>query len=273
MENVERYQNIAQSYESYYGINSPTMEEMRLTEFSQIDEIFTEKGPFANILDAGCGSGLHTFYLAKGDRAVVGIDNVNEMIEVARSRIAANSSNKKIVFVRAEIDKLPFQDEEFDLVVCLFGGFYHTSNYHQIISEFHRVMKPNGICLISVLNRWRIQRILHSVLNFRFKWLFDALQNRPSTLMDRNCIEIPDSYTIYFSSASVRKLFRAQGFGFRNAVGRFTLIRPIYEAQMEGPNRSVFWKALRKLDRQISKSKFALLFCDILFLSFKKITN
>ena len=65
------------------------------------------------VLDAACGTGYGTALLAQTAQKVCGIDISEEAISYAKS----NYSAKNVDFTVANIEKLPFENDFFDVVV------------------------------------------------------------------------------------------------------------------------------------------------------------
>lgn len=51
---------------------------------------------------------------------------------------------------------LPYEEQSFDYVACL-EGLEHTENSHHLLREFHRVLKPGGLAIISTPNPLNIK--------------------------------------------------------------------------------------------------------------------
>lgn len=94
------------------------------------------------LLDIGCGTGRAlrlASNLVDGQGEFYGIDISSKMLEVAKS----NSSDKNIHFYKANAEKLPFEDDFFDLIMCC-NSFHHYSNPNMVLSEMCRVLNQNG---------------------------------------------------------------------------------------------------------------------------------
>lgn len=95
------------------------------------------------ILDAGCGTGGMMRALDKFGQ-VSGIDISHEAINLCRAR------NLKRVNL-ASVEKIPFQEESFDLVTS-FDVLYHQWVTNDLIAlgEYYRVLKTGGYLLVRV---------------------------------------------------------------------------------------------------------------------------
>ena len=112
-------------------------------EFSILNSQFS-------ILDVACGTGDMVVELVKRGCTVTGIDLSDEMLAIARKKIASANSQFSILnsqFQKANAEALPFEDETFDAVTCAFGvrNFVHLE---QGLSEMLRVLKPGGRMVI-----------------------------------------------------------------------------------------------------------------------------
>jgi len=99
-------------------------------------------------LDAGCGEGYGTYYLSKYCKKIIGIDISREAIEYAKRTYYAENLEFQVMDLR----KLEFQKSYFDAVIS-FAVIEHIKEYKVYISELCRVMKKDGICIISALNK------------------------------------------------------------------------------------------------------------------------
>ncbi|MFX1565106.1 MAG: class I SAM-dependent methyltransferase [Promethearchaeota archaeon] len=100
------------------------------------------------ILDAGCGEGyLARFYAQKGAK-VVGVDFSQALI--AKSKTL--SADLPIHYVLSDLcDLRVFKAEEFDIVLCNLV-LLNLECLDKSLSEFHRVLRPNGFLVFSVVH-------------------------------------------------------------------------------------------------------------------------
>jgi len=101
---------------------------------------------FPDALDAGTGTGRHALRLASRGARVTAVDASQEMLVVARAK--ASAAGLRIHLHKASLDKLPFSDERFDLVICaLVLTNYITAT--PIVTELARVTRPGGHLIIT----------------------------------------------------------------------------------------------------------------------------
>jgi ubiquinone/menaquinone biosynthesis C-methylase UbiE len=98
--------------------------------------------PVGVALDAACGTGRHTAYLAALGHRVIGVDSSAEMLARAREKVPNGE------FHEADLYELPLADDSVDLVVCAIA-LSHVPDLPRALSELVRVLRPNGHLVIS----------------------------------------------------------------------------------------------------------------------------
>ena len=100
----------------------------------------------ASILDAGCGEGALLNELQKrGYRNLHGVD-------IEKEKYAIND----VKFKKADLnERIPFSDGSFDLIFSI-ENLEHLDSPYNAIKEFHRVLKKDGVLIVSTpnLNNW-----------------------------------------------------------------------------------------------------------------------
>jgi SAM-dependent methyltransferase len=97
------------------------------------------------VLDVGCGAGTDTLVAAQmvtPEGRVTGIDMTPEMIAKARSA-AAEMGATNVQFVDGDVERLPFGDESFDVVISN-GVIDLIPDKDAVFSELGRVLRPGG---------------------------------------------------------------------------------------------------------------------------------
>jgi len=97
--------------------------------------------PGSKVLDVATGTGHVAIEAARTFCDVTGIDYVEELVETARGRAAAE--DLEIDFEVADAEALPFEDESFDFVVSAIGVMF-TADHNQAAAELVRVCRPGG---------------------------------------------------------------------------------------------------------------------------------
>jgi demethylmenaquinone methyltransferase/2-methoxy-6-polyprenyl-1,4-benzoquinol methylase len=97
--------------------------------------------PGERILDLAAGTGTSSVALSHSGAKVIAVDFSSGMIEEGRRK------HKNIEFVQADIEKLPFGDDEFDAVTISFG-LRNVNDPKQALAEMYRVLKPGGRLVI-----------------------------------------------------------------------------------------------------------------------------
>lgn len=114
-----------------------------------ITETNLKKGD--RILDLGCGQGRHAIEIAKRNLYdVVGVDFSDRLLEVAKKR----SQKLNVQFFKRDARDLSISGM-FDVIICLYdviGSFRTYKENTSIIDSIHKKLKPNGRCVISVMN-------------------------------------------------------------------------------------------------------------------------
>lgn len=101
-----------------------------------------------SVLDLGCGTGRHTFWLAEAGASVTAVDFSEGMLAKARQRQGAEA----IRFIQHDLHlPLPLADGSFDLVV---SGLVleHLKELGTFFAEIRRVLKPGGRAVVSAMH-------------------------------------------------------------------------------------------------------------------------
>lgn len=101
------------------------------------------------VLDIASGSGYGTSMLARaGAEEVTGIDIDREAVEEAEKKYIQNN----LKYMHGSAYHIPFSDSSVDLLVS-FETIEHLKDYKKFLSEIRRVLKENGLLIISTPNK------------------------------------------------------------------------------------------------------------------------
>ncbi len=148
---AELYDQIGPKFFSHYG--------NRVVAHANI-------APGTAVLDIACGRGALLFPAQKKvgqSGRVIGIDLAEGMVAQTRGDIA-NLGVENVAVLHMDAEKLQFQAESFDVVLCGFALFFFP-NLELALAEIYRVLKPNGVFAISTFGdldeRWEKVRELN----------------------------------------------------------------------------------------------------------------
>lgn len=137
-------------HHGYYGRAGTYTTERRQAQIELIEALlaWAEIENQTTILDAGCGIGGSTLYLAqKFGARVTGITLSPR--QASRAREKANATNlNSVTFQVANALETPFAADTFDLVWSLESG-EHMPDKTQFLQECYRVLKPGGKLMLA----------------------------------------------------------------------------------------------------------------------------
>jgi ubiquinone/menaquinone biosynthesis C-methylase UbiE len=134
------------------------------------------------------------------------------MIEECTSRYARFETHH---FCRGQIEKLPFRDSCFDIVLCL-GALEYIYDAGAAIREMSRTVKKNGIVIVSMLNKISPYRVWERIVYaFVWNWIktFMGLSNG---IKDKKTCLKPELWMI--SEKSLSHLMTSGGLDVKDVV-------------------------------------------------------
>lgn len=100
-------------------------------------------------LDAGSGLTFFPHWLRRHfPRAHITCLDYDEGYEAAFARLSESTGDHEVEFVRASMHDMPVPDASVDAVFCV-SVLEHTGDYHRILDEMLRVMKPGGLLVLT----------------------------------------------------------------------------------------------------------------------------
>ena len=96
------------------------------------------------VLDAACGVGYGSAFIAEAATSVIGVDVDVESIAYASKRYASPTCTFEVM----DICQLGFADSSFD-AICSFETIEHVPNPVGALAELRRVLSPGGTLVIS----------------------------------------------------------------------------------------------------------------------------
>ena len=120
------------------------------------------------ILDLGCGSGRHSWYVCKQDHcSVYAVDYDLESLQKARYMLGLmdkeNETRGKWLVMQGNAMTLPFRDRSFDKIVC-FDTLHEIPNWEEILIKWVYFLKREGKILFCD-PELKIEQILNASKN------------------------------------------------------------------------------------------------------------
>lgn len=147
------------------------------------------------ILDVGCGGGFLSNELARQGYQVTGVDMSPESLKVAQAYDVTGTVKYEV----ADAFHLPYADSSFDALTAM-DFLEHVENPDQVIKEFSRVLKPDGLFFFHTFNRNFLSWLL------AIKCLEWFIKNTPKNMHVINLFITPEELKNYCSQAGMEVL-------------------------------------------------------------------
>lgn len=238
------YDDDARDFEQRYEVN-PVLQRIR-GAFREI----TEREPFTQALEIGCGPGFDVEYFAARypDRQVSAIDVSPGMIELAKKRcVAAGLTN--VHFGVGSVEDIPaqFPDTRFDLIFVYFGGLNTVFDLRKAAEDLRRVCTPDARLVLTFVNRYYLTEIPLWLLMRRFDKAFERITNRWRGYSDHR--KIPSRP---YSAGDIRRAFGPDfALGYRRG---FSLLYPAWYRSHLLPKLGGTAEKLWRLDNLLAKT-------------------
>ena len=121
-----------------------------------------------NVLEVGCGAGRFTEVIAKSDCYLETFD-LSNAIEVCKNHIEKDFKN--VNFSQADLYKLPFPDNYFDLIFFR-GVLQHTPNPKKSVASLAIKLKKNGNLIMDCYS-WKFYKFP----KYLMRWFFRNTSN------------------------------------------------------------------------------------------------
>lgn len=148
----------------------------------------------AYIIDIATGTGdLAIELLALNPKKIIGIDISVNMLDKFKSKLKKNNRSGLIEIIYANVEKMPYENNKFDIATIAFGlrNFY---SHPSALAEIKRVLRSNGYLAVlefcktenkitDIPIRFYINRIIPSIgkkiskNNSAYQYLSDSISN------------------------------------------------------------------------------------------------
>lgn len=149
---------VVESYQNYKEENRLTTNNARKIEFITTARVLSEILPAnGKVLDCAAGTGIYAFYFADKGYDVTALDITPRHIDIINEQLKDKDYNM-ITGVNDATNLSQFEDESFDIVLCM-GPIYHiTDNIlrDKCINECLRVLKKDGCLVVAYISKYFI---------------------------------------------------------------------------------------------------------------------
>ncbi len=178
--NGDYYNDVA----SYYDEDAKLGFEARANVNISLDRIrndfrkITTKYKFKNVLEIGCGPGFDVHWFASNypELKFTAVDISHEMVKLTQKRLDGDSIKNAVVTrsdERTLVDK--FGKKSFDLIYVYFGALNTVEDLDKTADEIRNLLKPDGIAVLTFVNKWYLRELIVQMLKLNFKIAFARL--------------------------------------------------------------------------------------------------
>lgn len=110
----------------------------------------------AVVIDIGCGNGRHLIPCAKRCRYAIGLDLSINLLKIVQKRIEEENI-ENVLLIKGDAANIPIKDKSVDaaLYIATLHAIKGRKNRIKSLSEIRRILKEDGIAMISVWTKWR----------------------------------------------------------------------------------------------------------------------
>ncbi|MEP1487164.1 MAG: class I SAM-dependent methyltransferase [Algibacter sp.] len=119
------------------------------------------------VLDIACGEGYGSNLMSENAKFVFGVDIDSHA--VGEAQVKYKKAN--IEFKVGSADNIPLDDDSIDVIVS-FETIEHHNKHHEMMSEIKRVLKPEGIVIISTPDKLYYSDLRNLKNEFHIKELY-----------------------------------------------------------------------------------------------------
>jgi ubiquinone/menaquinone biosynthesis C-methylase UbiE len=167
------------------------------------------------------------------------------MLDIAREKLSKEGLLDRVDVKEADIASLPFEDESFDLVLCL-GGPLSLSASPTAARELVRVLKSHGKIVVDAFSRyWAVMREIGKNPEAALKLVKSELNH---------AYDIHGDWGRVFSPEEFKELFEGNGVKVIGLYGRFTHLLPKEVRETKEWDEELFSKVFEIMMRLAKKA-------------------
>lgn len=121
--------------------------------YGELDESIEGGLAGKKVLDVGCGGGILSESMAKRGAIVTGIDMGEENLKAASVHAEQGGLSDTLNYRHISVEELSMEEpDQYDVVTCM-EMLEHVPDPSSIIQSCFDLLKPNGLCVFSTINR------------------------------------------------------------------------------------------------------------------------
>lgn len=170
MNSVQYFDSIA---ESWNVIRSEYFEERLKYKLLSLTNIKDKV-----VADLGCGTGFVSLALVNEASIIFSIDNSSNMLKQLKGNVS-DKNYKNLYLIKSSLDNLSLFDESVD-VIFINMALHHIKDAKKAIGEMHRVLKKDGVVIISDVmehnGQWAKEEMFDEWLGFSNEQIINWLE-------------------------------------------------------------------------------------------------
>lgn len=155
------------------------------------------------ILNVGAGTGRNIRDLIDLGSEVTALDISEEMLKLCEKRFP------RIECVVGDVEKMPFEDNAFDVVVAMFV-IVHLRDLTKAFDEIYRVMKDGGMFIVSNINQRKAPKL--KLLDGK-EIVIESYYHRPEDVikaLDRSYFKVEDEKFVYDDGIWINQIIKVR---------------------------------------------------------------
>ena len=163
---TEHFNRLARTFSGNYS-SSPDFKERLEVWHRAIEHSVTQMPGTSLCLDMGCGDGSISRQVAARGIRTIGFDQSTTMLELARCRAIEAGVGSGAEFVLASLPLSETIAKTYEnsagLIICS-SVMEYVDDYETVLRQFHSLLKPGGVLLLSLPNRLSVYRMFERTL-------------------------------------------------------------------------------------------------------------
>jgi len=195
------------------------------------------------VLDLGCGGGFYSLAAYKKNAKLQILIDRSEVCVKAGKLFLLNRAGVASEGVISDASKLPFRNDYFDFILCI-DLIEHVQNDISLLHEIRRVLKNNGILLVSTQNSHSINYVIEASIH---RYL----------LKNRNWMGWDTTHLRFYNPKQLCHLLKSSNFSCIKIVGTYYI--PYKLAWLKGHNKisEIAYQVLLKLNERLEQNSKA----------------